>query len=110
MSKDTQFKVGNPGGPGRPVGSKNRLSEFFLHELADNFKKHGKEAIERLCKDSPGEYLRIIASLVPKELALEISDTTWVINASPRLTEEEWRLQHRLDSPESVGIEGKVAE
>jgi hypothetical protein len=107
MSKDTQFKVGNPGGPGRPVGSRNKLSEFFLHELADNFKKHGRDAIERLCKDSPGEYLRIIASLVPKELALEISDTKWVINASPRLTEEEWRLQHRLDNP---AIEGKVSK
>jgi hypothetical protein len=45
--------------------------------------------------------------LVPKELALEISDTKWVINASPRLTEEEWRLQHGLENP---AIEGKVAE
>jgi hypothetical protein len=97
--EDGQFKVGNPGGPGRPVGSRNKLSEYFLHELAGNFKKHGKEAIERLCQDSPGEYLRIIASLVPKELALEISDTKWVINAQPRLSVEEWRLQHGLEIP-----------
>jgi len=62
-----------------------------LHELADNFKKHGKQAIERVCHDSPGEYLRIIASLTPKNLELEISDTNWVINASPQLTESEWR-------------------
>ena len=103
MSKDTKFRIGNPGGPGRPLGSKNKLSEYFLHELADHFEKHGREAIERVFEDRPGEYLRIVASLVPKELALEISDTHWVINASPRLTEEEWRLQHGLDSP---AIEG----
>ena len=51
--------------------------------------------------DRPGEYLRLIASLVPKELALEISDTKWVINAQPTLTTEEWRLQHGLASPEN---------
>ena len=101
MSKDTQFKVGNPGGPGRPLGSKNRLSEYFLHELAYHFEKHRKEAIERVFNDRLGEYLRIIASLVPKELALEISDTKWVINASPRLTEKEWRLQHGLATLEN---------
>ena len=101
--EDGQFKVGNPGGPGRPLGSKNRLSEFFLNELADHFEEHGREAIERVFEDRPGEYLRIIASLVPKELALEISDTKWVINASPRLTESEWRLQHGIDNP---AIEG----
>ena len=94
--EDTQFKPGNPGGPGRPLGSKNRLSEYFLFELADHFEEHGREAIERLCESSPGEYLRIIASLTPKELALEISDTKWVINAQPQLTEQQWREQHNL--------------
>ena len=101
MSKDTQFKVGNPGGPGRPLGSKNKLSEYFLHELAYHFEEHGREAIERVFEDRPGEYLRIIASLVPKELALEISDTKWVINTQPRLTEQQWRLQHGLATLEN---------
>ena len=101
MSKDTQFKVGNPGGPGRPLGSRNKLSEYFLHELADHFEQHGKEAIERVCQDSPAEYLRIIASLVPKELAMEISDTKWVINASPRLSIDDWQTKHRLATPEN---------
>lgn len=64
-----------------------------------------REAIERVCQDSPGEYLRIIASLTPKDFALEISDTKWVINAQPRLSVEEWQKQHGLDSP---AIEGKV--
>ena len=99
--EDTQFKPGNLGGPGRPLGSKNKLSEYFLHELAYHFEEHGREAIERVFEDRPGEYLRIIASLVPKELALEISDTKWVINASPRLSVQQWRELHGLDSPEN---------
>jgi hypothetical protein len=107
--EDTQFKVGNPGGPGRPKGSKNRLSEYFLFELADHFEKYGREAIVRVCEDSPGEYLRIIASLIPKELILEQTQeetVRWVINASSKaLTEAQWREIHGLDRPEHRFIE-----
>jgi hypothetical protein len=107
--EDTQFKVGNPGGPGRPVGSKNRLSEYFLYELADHFEKYGRVAIERICEDSPGEYLRIIASLIPKELILEQTQeetVRWVINANAKaITEADWLERHGIDSPEHRFIE-----
>ncbi len=109
--EDTQFKPGNPGGPGRPLGSKNRLSEYFLHELADHFEEHGRDAIEQVFRERPGEYLRIIASLIPKELILEVTEeekTTWVINARPSLTVEQWEeevRQARLGGSESIGDE-----
>jgi hypothetical protein len=107
--EDTQFKVGNPGGPGRPVGSRNKLSEYFLHELAYHFEEHGREAIERIFEDSPGEYLRVIASLIPKELILEQTQeetVRWVINASSKaLSEAQWRETHGLDRPEHRFIE-----
>ena len=111
MSEETQFRVGNPGGPGRPLGSKNRLSEYFLHELAGHFEKYGKEAIERVCRDRPSEYLRIIAGLIPKELLLEVSQeekTTWVISAKPKAFEQssdDWLTEHGLDSPDRDAIE-----
>jgi hypothetical protein len=102
--EDTQFKPGHPGGPGRPKGSKNKLSESFLQALAEDFEEHGKEAIETVCRESPGEYLRIIAGLMPKELLMEVShdETKWVINAQP-LSIEEWQDKHGLivlESPE----------
>jgi len=49
--EDTRFQPGNPGGPGRPLGSKNKLSESFLQALAEDFEKHGKDAIRRICVD-----------------------------------------------------------
>ena len=93
----------------RPKGSKNKLSERFLHALAEDFEKHGTDAIERVCEQSPGEYLRIIAGLIPKEFLLDITkeeNETWVINQSPkRITVEEWAKKHGLDMPKSKAIE-----
>jgi len=109
--KDTRFQPGNPGGPGRPVGSKNKLSENFLHALAEDFEKHGIDAIERVCKDSPGEYLRVIAGLIPKEFLLDVTKEeteTWVINAQPQLSVEEWVKQHGLDKLKRNAIEGEA--
>ena len=106
--EDTQFQAGNPGGPGRPKGSKNKLSENFLHALAEDFKKNGKKAIERLCESSPGEYLRIIASMVPKEFLLELSQPEkahWVINAQPAMTSQEWADKYGIKTLELPGPE-----
>ena len=91
---DTQFQRGSPGGPGRPKGSKNKLCEDFLAALAEGFKKHGPDVIEKLFTTTPpAECLRIIAGLVPKELVLEVAQPdqgNWVINAQPEMTSEQW--------------------
>ena len=62
---------GNPNlkaGPGRPKGSRNKLSEDFVSALADDFKQFGKEAICLVREEKPDSYLNVIAKLVPKEL------------------------------------------
>lgn len=59
---------GNPGG--KPVGSKNRLQADFLREMADDFAEHGREAITVMRTEKPAEYIRAIASLMPKELEI----------------------------------------
>jgi len=94
--EDTQFKPGHLCGPGSSEGSKNKLGEFFLRALAQDFEEHGEEAIVRMRENSPGEYVRVIAGLMPKELLLEVSqeeDAKWVINAQP-MSIEEWQAAH----------------
>ena len=101
--EDTWFKKGHAGGPGRPAGSKNKLSEDFLQALAESFEKHGKTAIAHVVKNSPGEYLRIISNLVPKEMMVEVSaenQTRWVINAKP-MSVDEWSRRY-LEAPEAI--------
>ena len=66
-----QFK---PGNPGRPKGSRNKLGEAFIQALHADFEEHGVAVIEEVRKDKPHEYLKVVASLLPKELKIERSD------------------------------------
>src|SRR5262245_53664063 len=65
-----QFK---PGQGGRRRGSRNRLGEEFLRALAEDFDRHGAEVIERVRVEKPEAYLKVVASLLPKDLNLHVS-------------------------------------
>ena len=62
-----RFLTGNSGG-GRPKGSRNKLGEQFLEALAQDFAEHGQQAIVDCREEKPTEYVKIVASLLPKEL------------------------------------------
>ena len=53
---------------GRPKGSRNKLGEDFLAALQESFSKHGPETIETVRTERPHEYLKVVASILPKEL------------------------------------------
>lgn len=65
-----RFLTGNIGG-GRRKGSRNKLTETFLDAIANDFAEHGTEAIARVRASDPATYLRLIGSIVPKELILQ---------------------------------------
>lgn len=69
-----RFLPGNPGGPGRPEGSRNKLADGFIRVLADDFEANGIEAIERLRSESPAQYANVIAKLMPKLIELTGKD------------------------------------
>src|SRR5262245_63004540 len=58
-------RSGNPAG--RPIGARSRLTEKFILALHDDFAAHGPSVIERVRKDQPGVYLKVVASLLPRE-------------------------------------------
>ena len=72
-SKDTQFKVGQSGGPGRPKGARNKFSEDYVEAFAADFEEHGAEVFERVRIEQPGVYLKLAAMLVPKDFNLKHS-------------------------------------
>ena len=73
-SPDTRFKEGNPGGPGRPPGSRDKLSKAFIDELAASFDEHGAEVIDRIREERPDVYLGTIGKLMPKLMELSGPD------------------------------------
>ena len=64
-----QFKPGTSGNPGgKPAGARNRLTSKFVHALLDDFEEHGKSAIELARAEDPLGYVKVVASLLPKQV------------------------------------------
>ena len=54
-------------------GSRRAFSADFIRTLADDFRLHGRQAIEKVRKTQPTAYMKICALLVPREMKLEHS-------------------------------------
>ena len=84
---------------GNPHGNRHRtrhlLNQEFIQALLLHFRQHGKKAIEKVAREQPASYLRILALLVPREHKVEHS------NPLKDLTDEQLEamieyLRHRL--------------
>lgn len=51
------------------------LAEDFVRALASDFKEYGEDAIRLTREEKPDQYLKIIATIVPKELTLNEGET-----------------------------------
>ena len=65
----SQWQPGQSGNPkGRPIGSRNKLNEKFILALHDDFAKYGPTVIAEVREKRPEVYLKVIASILPREL------------------------------------------
>lgn len=89
------FKTGVSGNPaGRPKGARQKLGVQFLEDLQEAWATKGKEVIEQVIQDRPQDFLRVVASLLPKELHVK-SDVQ-------ELTDDE--LNRMLDALRSASL------
>jgi hypothetical protein len=64
---------GNPSGlPGRPLGSRHKLSEAFIRDVAAEWEVSGRAVLSRMVKDNPVQFAQLAAGLLPKESAIDI--------------------------------------
>jgi hypothetical protein len=71
--------MGKPFG-GRPRGARNRLTVRVFEDVLQHWNEpsdgkdglsHGRAALEILFKEKPGEYVRAVLSILPKEFTIE---------------------------------------
>jgi len=66
------FKQGLSGNPhGNRYRTRHLLNQEFLQALLLHFRQHGKKAIEKVAREQPASYLKILALLVPREHKVE---------------------------------------
>ena len=62
-----------PGHTGRPKGTRNKLTREFIAALAKEFEEHGEGAIRIVRIEDPATFLKLIASLTPKEVDVSVA-------------------------------------
>jgi hypothetical protein len=71
--KTGQFVTGSNGGPGRRVGSRNRLGEQFVLDLKTVWAEDGIDALRRCAREDATGFCRIVAGLMPKTLDVNMT-------------------------------------
>ena len=55
------------------MGSRQRITDKFINDLADHYEREGHKAIERVLDENPLGYLQIVCRLLPKDITLSVS-------------------------------------
>ena len=80
-----RWQPGESGNPaGRPKGSRNALREAFYRDVLADWEEHGREAIETFRTERPHDYVKVIATLLPREVKVEVNELEELSDAEIR--------------------------
>jgi len=84
MERKMTFQQGVSGNPhGNRHRTRHLLNQEFMQALLLHFRSHGKKAIEKVARNQPAVYVKILALLVPREMQIEHT------NRIKQMTDEE---------------------
>ena len=67
-----RFVAGHQSKGGRPMGRRNLLAEEFYRDLYEVWESKGRVALEHLIENDPGGFVKLVASVMPREAASSI--------------------------------------
>ena len=67
-----RFVAGHQSCGGRPTGKRNLLAEEFYRDLFEVWDARGRGALEQLIEKDPGGFVKLGASVMPKQAASAI--------------------------------------
>jgi hypothetical protein len=97
-----RFLAGNGGNGGRRPGARNKLGEAFLEDLRDSWNEFGPSALARCAEEDPAGYCRIVASLMPRDVDINVTGSVDVGDFAARFRHAVSMLH---DQPEVKTIE-----
>jgi hypothetical protein len=102
--------VFKPGGGGRPAGVRNRFSHAFMSDFLADWEKYGASAIKSVRMTDPATYLRVGATILPKEMVLETMTTGLTVEERTEMIAvlKQHLLSRQQEQP--MMIEAKVNE
>ncbi len=92
-------EVRNPNG--RPKGSRNAFNEAFIKDFFADWQEHGTAVIKEVRENKPSDYLRIAASLVPRDFKITNDSDAVVAEFLDGLGDEE--LESVIKGLEKIG-------
>ena len=76
MERKMTFQQGVSGNPhGNRHRTRHLLNQEFMQALLLHFRQHGKKAIEKVMKQQPAVFLKLLVLLVPREFEVSHSGT-----------------------------------
>jgi len=73
-ARNTLARAPEPQGKIKPQSVRAGLQTKFLYDLAEDWRLHGIEAIRNMRAEKPSEYVKVVASLMPKEVELDLAN------------------------------------
>lgn len=85
-----KFEKGHPGGPGRPKGARTKLQEAFWKDFAGAWEQHGAAALMKVATEDPSTFVKVAASVMPKELEATVEHRSVMRMPEPAKDAAEW--------------------